>query len=161
MPGIWELYVLTCRGSHMREQGPGRKQMAKIQNRSQSGNAAQGWSVCLACTRPSPQTPSTHPEFTRLVSTIWASQLIVASPHAWLRFHTRCLCSALCTLQIQRLNSRRTELVTWKNSVLAMIIGFIWISGQLRQAKMTVTTENSGRMLTYPQSHCTLIVSEW
>lgn len=43
---------------------------------------------------------------------------------------------------------------------MAMIIGFMWLSGQLRLAKRTVATENAGRMLIYSQPECTLIASE-
>lgn len=73
---------------------------------------------------------------------------------------TRCLCSAPCILLFQRLNSRCTELIILEHHVMATIIGFMWLSGQLRLAKRTVATENAGRMLIYPQPECTLIASE-
>lgn len=157
-PDIQELYVLTRRGSYTREQGDGKEQRARIQNTSQSGTGAQGWSANLACTRPV-SIPPAHvlglPG--RRASSDGNMSLKQQLVHSAAP-HQVSLLSAF--FLFQRLNSRCAELITWKHHVMATIVGFLWLPGQLRLAKRTVTTENSGRTLIYPQPSCPLITSE-
>lgn len=108
-PDIQELYVLTHRRSYTREQGDGKEQRAMIQNTSQSGTGAQGWSASLACTRPVSDPPARVLGLPGCRASLGGKPLHSRSSSCPAPLPTRCLCSLRFSLPEAELEVRRTN----------------------------------------------------